>query len=56
MSGVAPSMLDGSLKDTAPLRMCDKHGQPASPAGGVQLGRRWLCAACWRSLSLKKKT
>lgn len=41
-------VLDGSARNTHPLRLCDRCETKKPPEGGVQLGQnRWYCAGCW---------
>jgi hypothetical protein len=47
--------LDGSRKDTHPLKQCS-NGHTASPGGGIQLSpTKWLCATCWARRASRRK-
>ena len=49
-------MLEGSMKNTKPLRECFKCGQKREQTGGVEMSPgKWRCASCWRGFSLSRK-
>lgn len=40
--------LNGSSRNSHPLRLCDKCETKKPPEGGIQMGSgRWYCASCW---------
>ena len=40
--------LNGSSRNSQPLRLCDKCETKKPPEGGIQMGHgRWYCASCW---------
>lgn len=50
-------VLNGSARNSHPLRLCDKCETKRIPEGGVQLGPgRWYCAACWVKKTNKPPT
>ena len=41
-------VLNGSSRNTHPLKLCDKCETKKPPEGGVQMAPgRWYCAPCW---------
>jgi hypothetical protein len=45
---VKQMVLNGSSRNSQPMRLCDKCETKKPPEGGIQMGPgRWYCAACW---------
>lgn len=57
MSGQAPQMLDGSTKNSHPLKQCSTPGCGyKEPSGGIELTKtKWVCSSCWRARNSRKK-
>lgn len=48
--------LNGSSRNSHPLRLCDKCETKKPPEGGIQMRPgRWLCASCWLKRNHKEK-
>lgn len=39
--------LPGAVKGVHPLKPCSRCQRLATPEGGIDMGPRWICAACW---------
>lgn len=52
----APPMLEGSMKNTKPLKVCSKCGEKREQSGGIEMSPgKWRCALCWRGFNAKRK-
>ena len=53
---VPPPMLEGGLKNTAPLRLCNKCGKEQERAGGISVSSsKWICRHCWYNRVARRK-
>jgi formylmethanofuran dehydrogenase subunit E len=37
----------GSPVGNRPFRKCDKCQEERAPEGGIEIGKKWMCARCW---------
>ncbi len=40
--------LKGANKNHRPLKECSRCKENREPSGGIEMGSKWICAACWQ--------